>query len=262
MTTINSLQNSLHDNPNKHVYRHNDQLEELRNLQDKFQEEKTAWLKQKESQEKAMDERQQKQESMLEQIRHQQDDLEQQREQWFRKMEKMEKLASQQQQSGILGASNYLGGNSVDDSSKSKSPEVVKIEGTSIRRKDKWSTSTRKSLSLEFQCLIVYLQKRIISVSKQSTSNQPSPIVPPKSGVKQQLPLKLSSRFSPHRCICIFYKHLFGFVCFSMKQPERTSLPNTVLSPTHISQILPFKLADKKVILIRVVDEQSSRITV
>lgn len=144
MTTINCLQNSLHDNP-KHVYRHNDQLEELRNLQDKFQEEKTAWLKQKESQEKIMDERQLKQETMLEQIRLQQDDLEQQREQWFRKMEKMEKLASQQ--SGILNAnaSNYLGVNTVEDLSKNKSAEEhTGIDGSSIRRKDKWSTSTRK----------------------------------------------------------------------------------------------------------------------
>lgn len=143
MTTINSLQNSLHDNP-KHVYRHNDQLEELRNLQDKFQEEKTAWLKQKESQEKAMDERQLQQESMLEQIRNQQDDLEQQREQWFRKMEKMEKLASQQ--SLILNTNSgiVLGD---EDSPKNKSfEEPSGIDGANIRRKDKWSTSTCKLL--------------------------------------------------------------------------------------------------------------------
>lgn len=146
MTTINSLQNSLHDNP-KHVYRHNDQLEELRNLQDKFQEEKTAWLKQKESQEKVMDERQRQQESMLEQIRHQQDDLEQQREQWFRKMEKMEK------QSGILNANaaSFVAAHVTEESSKNKSSdEKTGFDGTSLRRKDKWSTSTRKLFFMLF----------------------------------------------------------------------------------------------------------------
>lgn len=141
MTTINSLQNSLQDNP-KHLYRHNDQLEELRNLQDKFQEEKTVWLKQKESQEKAMDERQLKQEVMLEQIRRQQDDLEQQREQWFRKMEKMEKLANQQ----IANVSNYVVGNNVEDSCFNKSTEEsATVDVSSLRRKDKRNTSTGMS---------------------------------------------------------------------------------------------------------------------
>jgi septum formation inhibitor-activating ATPase MinD len=37
-------------------YSVNDQLEELRNLQDRFQEEKTVWLKQKEAQEKELEE--------------------------------------------------------------------------------------------------------------------------------------------------------------------------------------------------------------
>lgn len=48
MTTIQSLQsqlNSYRDN-SKTIYRHNDQLEELRNLQDRLQEEKTTWVKQ------------------------------------------------------------------------------------------------------------------------------------------------------------------------------------------------------------------------
>ena len=69
MTTISSLQhqlNSFRENP-KSVYRHNDQLEELRNLQDRLQEEKTVWLKQKEAQEKELEE--QKQAQKLLQVR-------------------------------------------------------------------------------------------------------------------------------------------------------------------------------------------------
>lgn len=91
MTTISSLQvqvNAIRDNP-KTMYRHNDQLEELRNLQDKLQEEKTVWLKQKETQEKELDEKRVKLEALQNQIRTEQDDIKQQREQLFRTMERL-----------------------------------------------------------------------------------------------------------------------------------------------------------------------------
>lgn len=103
MTTIASLQsqiNAYRDNP-KLMYRHNDQLEELRNLQDKLQEEKTVWLKQKEMQERELDERRQLQETLQKQIRAEQEDIRQQREQLYRKMEK---LSSQ----GILLSANNV----------------------------------------------------------------------------------------------------------------------------------------------------------
>lgn len=91
MTTIASLHaqvGAVRDNP-RTMYRHNDQLEELRNLQDKIQEEKTSWMKQKEQQESELDERRRKQEALQKQIRAEQEDIRQQREQLFRKMEKL-----------------------------------------------------------------------------------------------------------------------------------------------------------------------------
>lgn len=149
MTTILSLQNSLRDHP-KHLYRHNDQLEELRNLQDKLQDEKNAWQKQKEAQEKAMDERQRQQDAALEQIRIEQEDIKQQREQLFRKMEKMEKLASQQCLTLSPNAANpiFATMNNVEDSHHSNNgqDEQTVFDGAvhSLRRKEKWSTSTSK----------------------------------------------------------------------------------------------------------------------
>lgn len=89
MTTIQSLQhqlNAFRENP-KNMYRHNDQLEELRNLQDKLQEEKTAWQKQKETEERELEEQRQSQKALQEQIRAEQEDIKQQREQLYRKME-------------------------------------------------------------------------------------------------------------------------------------------------------------------------------
>lgn len=92
MTTIQSLQsqlNSYRENPKTlgTLYRHNDQLEELRNLQDRFQEEKTAWLKQKELQERELEEEKKKQKALQEQIKKEQQDIQEQREQLYRKME-------------------------------------------------------------------------------------------------------------------------------------------------------------------------------
>lgn len=89
MTTIQSLQSQLNnyrDNP-KTMYRHNDQLEELRNLQDRLQEEKTTWLKQKEHQEKELEEDRKKQKILQDQIKKEQQDIQEQREQLYRKME-------------------------------------------------------------------------------------------------------------------------------------------------------------------------------
>lgn len=152
MTTIQSLRNSLQDNP-KHLYRHNDQLEELRNLQAKLQEDKNAWQKQMEAKEKAMDERQRQQDAEREQIRIDQEDIKQQREQFFRNMEKMEKLASQQSLvlSSNVDNSSILAVNCFEDSSNpntsSEEPNLFDGAINSLRRKDKWSTSTSKPLN-------------------------------------------------------------------------------------------------------------------
>lgn len=89
MTTIQSLQSQLNvfkENP-KSIYRHNDQLEELRNLQDRFQEEKQVWLKEREDQQKELDEQRESQKILQAQLKADQADIAKQREQLYRKME-------------------------------------------------------------------------------------------------------------------------------------------------------------------------------
>lgn len=90
MTTIQSLQQQLgqfRDHSSKGMYRHNDQLEELRNLQDKLQEEKKNWVREKDAQEKELEDKKQQLKKFQEQIKAEQDDIKQQREQLYRKME-------------------------------------------------------------------------------------------------------------------------------------------------------------------------------
>ncbi|KAF4519313.1 hypothetical protein B566_EDAN005253, partial [Ephemera danica] len=71
----------------KPVYKHNQQLEELRNLQDRLTHEKEAWNREKENEEKDIEERRVELLRLQEQIRTEQADIIQQREQLYRRME-------------------------------------------------------------------------------------------------------------------------------------------------------------------------------
>jgi hypothetical protein len=144
MTTIQSLQSQLNnyrENP-KTPYRHNDQLEELRNLQDRLQEEKTVWLKHKEQQERDLEEEKKKQKALQVQIKKEQQDIQEQREQLYRKMEV---LSSQ----GLLISPNVAIPNnqmnvSADDTQSLAGMDEHHTDGGSVLsasiRKDRWSS--------------------------------------------------------------------------------------------------------------------------
>lgn len=157
MTTISSLQIQLmgcRENP-KALYRHNDQLEELRNLQDKLQEEKTSWQKQREQQEKDLEERRVQQQNLQQQIKAEQEDIKQQREQLYRKMEM---LSSQ----GIVLLPNTALPVPLVSSTLNLSEDVDEHFGGDYgeRRKDKWKTATSKfffSFFLFFNLLSIFL---------------------------------------------------------------------------------------------------------
>lgn len=155
-TVIQSLQSKLsiyRDNP-KSVYRHNDQLEELRNLQDRFQEEKTNWQKQVEQKEKEMEEQRNQLKMIQEQTRKDQQDIQEQREQLYRKMEV---LSSQ----GLLispnvsfpvnpSQSNFA---QSDDTSSNLEGEHHTDGGSSNimeRRKERWKTMNGELILLIF----------------------------------------------------------------------------------------------------------------
>lgn len=165
MTKIASLQDQLNayavrENP-KSIYRHNDQLEELRNLQGKFQEEKTAWIKQKELEDKERDERYQKyekeladrakeQEAQMQQIRADQEDIRQQRESLYARLQK---LSNQ----GLLSPNSVIPPTSIvcSDDGAHQSPHGANATddhtdlasgtgSTEHRRKDKWRSASSK----------------------------------------------------------------------------------------------------------------------
>lgn len=162
MTTISSLNaqlNSVRENP-KSMYRHNDQLEELRNLQDKLQEEKTEWLKRREQEERDLSEQKSDLEALKTKIRNEQLDIRQQRDELHKKMQ----ILSNQ---GILSSSNValsptsivcssdeggyqsphtnIGAScsnlTVDDHTDMGGSGSLSVES---RRKDKWKSASSK----------------------------------------------------------------------------------------------------------------------
>lgn len=136
-------------------YRHNQQLEELRNLQDKLSVEKTAWAATRDAEAKELEEKRVELVRLQEQIRAEQSDITQQREQLYRKMEV---LTSQ----GLLISPNVTlpvpvpqeegkMEKSEENSPHSENP-VVSSSGTHTteRRKDKWNKSKTVNESCYF----------------------------------------------------------------------------------------------------------------
>lgn len=154
MTTIQSLQsqlNSYRDN-SKTIYRHNDQLEELRNLQDRLQEEKTTWIKHKEQQEKELEEERNKQKTLQEQIKKEQLDIQEQREQLYRRMEI---LSSQ----GLLISPNVSIPNVVNPANMSSETDGQSHHASGdehlsdVARKDRWKPAPGKNLEAQLKSL-------------------------------------------------------------------------------------------------------------
>ncbi|KAK9746024.1 PH domain [Popillia japonica] len=195
MTTNESLQAqiaTMKGGGDSTKYKHNQQLEELRNLQDRLTAEKSAWNTTRDQEAKELEEKKAELIKLQEQIRAEQSDIVQQREQLYRKMEV---LTSQ----GLLISPHVAlpVGSQVDDSSNQSSEEsspqsdsafVTTTSSASSntshstdRRKDsKWSKGSSNAKS--------QLPINLISTTNQQKVSQ----VP----VKQQIPLKLASRLS------------------------------------------------------------------
>ncbi|KAK9880466.1 hypothetical protein WA026_011711 [Henosepilachna vigintioctopunctata] len=201
MTTNECLQAeaaALRSTDGSKQYKHNQQLEELRNLQDKLSKEKAEWTAQREQETRELEDKMKELQRVQEQIKIEQNDIKQQRDQLYRKMEI---LTSQ----GLLISPNIalpvtgggVAGCSLDDSSKETSEEnspqsdsstsnslsnsaILHGMSTVERRKDpKWNKGSQSKSQLPIN---------LISTTNQYKVSQ--------STVKQQLPLKLASRLS------------------------------------------------------------------
>lgn len=233
MTVIQNLQLQLalyRESP-RVAYTHNDQLEELRNLQDKLQDEKTAWLRQKEQQEKELEEKYAQQIKLQEQIKAEQEDIKQQREQLYRKMELLSNqgLLLSPNTPLLINSPSLAATSSGDDAHDShegghlqsdvSTPSLA--QSTVDRRKDKWRTAS--------------------TISKNPPVNLLSATNAPKINptcIKQKFPMKLSSLSTS--------TSLSSPSSGSSKIDKSASFNASVLQQAGCTQILPLKLADKR----------------
>ncbi|XP_071444496.1 rho guanine nucleotide exchange factor 18 isoform X2 [Hetaerina americana] len=210
MTSIDSLQaqlsackaqlNQEDGRERRPIYRHNQQLEELRNLQDRLSQEKEAWQRERENEEREVEEKKAELSRLQEQIRAEQADITQQREQLYRKMEI---LTSQ----GILISPNMPVVTSVPHEEQSSSVDIPIVgpqksgngdsplptpsppgnDGRRTLKGDgKWKGSA--SLNLGPTQGKASLPLNLISATNQQKAAQG--VVQ----VKQQLPLKLATK--------------------------------------------------------------------
>ncbi|XP_044263418.1 rho guanine nucleotide exchange factor 18 isoform X2 [Tribolium madens] len=170
-------------------YRHNQQLEELRNLQDKLSGEKAAWIATRDQEAKELEEKKAELLKLQEQIRIEQEDIKEQREQLFRKMEKLtNKGLIISPNVGALSLTGQLDDckDSSEDSPQSDSSTSIASSAsgqnsTMDKKKDsKWSKNTQTKSQLPMN---------LISTTNQQKAQQ-------NVQVKQQIPLKLASRLS------------------------------------------------------------------
>ncbi|KAH8377323.1 hypothetical protein KR093_004896, partial [Drosophila rubida] len=212
-------------------YTHKDQLEELRNLQDKLQEEKTAWLRQKQQQSDELAEMKAQLLQVQQQNKAEQEDVRQQREQLYRKMELLSSqglLLSPSTPLPTLAPSlapvalpeDAYELDTPTGSAGAPTPTTTTAAASTIdRRKEKW-------LSGGSNC-------KTPPVHLLSANNAPKANA---TLVKQKLPMKLSSLSSGARVD---------------KSASFNNSSNSGASPATagsggVQQMFPLKLADKQ----------------
>lgn len=189
-------------------YRHNQQLEELRNLQDKLSVEKTTWAAKRDQESKELEEKRAEFIKLQEQVRSEQRDITQQREQLYRRMEvltsqgllispntvlpldpqqQQQQQQAQQQQLGAGGGADNSSSSTTEDSSpqsdSSGGAAISGNTGTQDRRKEKWNNKGI-STATGGPKLSQQLPLNLISATNQQKVSQ----LP----VKQQIPFKLA----------------------------------------------------------------------
>ncbi|KAM7351151.1 rho guanine nucleotide exchange factor 18 cysts isoform 1-T4 [Cochliomyia hominivorax] len=272
MTTIHSLQLQLalyRESP-RASYTHNDQLEELRNLQDKLQEEKTAWMRQKEQQEQELTEKKDALDKMQEQINNQQEDIKQQREQLYRKMEVLSSqgllispntalnISTQLLQTNVgaaaiaanninetdndvhdsnsatnlLDLSNVVANSCTNANNTSATTTPATVVNTVDRRKDKWRTASTISKTPPVNLLSATNAQKI----QQNV-------------LKQKIPMKLSSLSSTTSSSSSSSSSAAANNATSKVDKSNSFTTNNHYnssSSSGITQMFPLKLADKR----------------
>ncbi|KAK9496508.1 hypothetical protein O3M35_013205 [Rhynocoris fuscipes] len=182
MTTIDSLEAELASlksyagDSGRPIYRHNQQLEELRNLQDKLQSEREVWQRERDAEFQELQQKKEELSSLQAQLRKAEMDIAQQRDQLYRKLETLSN------QGIMMSPTLVVASTSLEDSSPVSSTSSHTPPTDPPRRKaevSKWKhmQQVNKAQTLPLNLISTTNQQKVASSNVQ---------------VRQQLPLKLA----------------------------------------------------------------------
>ncbi|XP_077298047.1 rho guanine nucleotide exchange factor 18 cysts isoform X2 [Arctopsyche grandis] len=224
LTTIHSLEAQLSackqsGEGNKPLYKHNQQLEELRNLQDKLSAEKTAWATWREQESRALCEKAEQLARLQRTLQEQQFDVAQQRERLYRRLEALSAkglLPDPGDKGGIQD--EPLASGSVVSSPLSESSPT----DTHKRKDSKWKSQSSNASG-----------KQQLPINLISAQNQQKIVTAQNLPIKQQLPLKLASRGSASNVVA-------GLNNNAGAASSHTNISHSVV---HGNQLLPLRLS-------------------
>ncbi|KAK7579648.1 hypothetical protein V9T40_000277 [Parthenolecanium corni] len=235
------------------IYKHNQRLEELRNLQDRLTQEREQWQREKENQQKELDEREKQLLKLQEQHRHDQEDVNQQREQLYRYLEVLSSqgllndstlpLASPQPPSGPspslpTSPSSLL----MDMTSSSPSPSPTTSSSSSVPNPSSPSDAWRRRTDSVRWKQTPSTSATPLPLNLMSTTNQQK-VASSNLSIKQKLPLKLATKLNSS-------SSSNGGGCSSLSTTPTSSAGTTVSATSPLSavkmqqQILPWKLRE------------------
>ncbi|XP_025202662.1 rho guanine nucleotide exchange factor 18 isoform X3 [Melanaphis sacchari] len=204
------------------IYRHNHQLEELRNLQDKLTHEKESWIRERDSEIKDLEERREQLLRLQEQVRLEQTDVTQQREQLYLKLQMLTNqgiIVSPNMQPPPVSPNQQTQNQSLADGVPQ---QLSHSESVRSKRTDsmKWKQHTPP----------LPTSSSTLPINLISATNQQK--VASKVQIKQKLPFKLATKLGNNN-----------------SSSASDTIPNITTSPSSQStnafqQLLPLKLRE------------------
>ncbi|XP_050541691.1 rho guanine nucleotide exchange factor 18 isoform X2 [Daktulosphaira vitifoliae] len=225
LSNSNVGSNNWSSKDKKPVYRHNQQLEELRNLQDKLTQEKEIWIRERDLELKELEEKREQLQRLQELVRSEQTDVTQQREQLYLKLQTLTNqgiIVSPNMQPPPVSPNQQTSNQSSTDGTGHPLSHSESVRSKKRSDSVKWKQHTPPSST----------SSSTLPINLISATNQQK--VASKVQIKQKLPFKLANKLSnnPNN---------------SLSEHTVSSAPNVTSSTQSsysIQQLLPLKLRE------------------
>ncbi|XP_040580359.1 uncharacterized protein cyst isoform X5 [Lepeophtheirus salmonis] len=256
-TSLESLKSDLNEARDRvHLsggrYKHNQQLEELRNLQEQLTHEKLEWQREVSSKEQDLDDKKDKLNKAQVELEREKKDVAEQRDQLYRKLEALKAqgidfssnmtiLKSDHSNDNIHSASGYVMNLKVHDANSS--PPVISYNSTNSEDSVgvNQSPSDLVAPRLPNSSSSLGSAHSLSNLNLLSTTNESNRALKDNLEIKQQIPVKLSSKLSTS--ISKEKSKKSSFISSGGKQSGKSG---NSLDSSGIHQLLPLKLVESQ----------------